>query len=155
MKQNENEVRLAISEVLESQRLAVLATECMGQPYSSLMAFAYTTDLTTMVVATGRATRKHMNLMAESRVSLLIDTRSNDESDFHAASAVTVIGKALEVPTDERKRYEELYLLRHPYLEKFIRSVTTALFSVSVDSYLLVNEFQNVMKLSLREDIFM
>lgn len=155
MKVNEQEVRLEISRVLESQRLAVLATECVGQPYTSLMAFAYTDDLATIIVATGRATRKHMNLMSEARVSLLIDTRSNSESDFDTAAAITVVGTASEVGTEERGEFEKLYIFRHPSLEKFVRSLSTALFIIRVDSYLLVSGFQNVRKLNLREGIFM
>ena len=98
MQRQEADVRRRIAQVLESQKLAVLATQRNGQPYSSLMAFAHTPDLARIVVATGRATRKHMNLLEEPRVSLLIDTRSNTEMDFHAAAAVTVIGATSMVP---------------------------------------------------------
>lgn len=142
-----------IKQVLDSQRLAVMATERDGHPYTSLMAFAHTADLTTIVVATGRATRKHMNLLGESRVSLLIDTRTNSESDFHAAAAVTVIGNASEIEDGEREKYSALYLSHHPYLEKFLQSPSTAMFIIRVRHYLIVNRFQHVMELHLTDEM--
>lgn len=153
MGQNDQEIRKEIITILDSQRLAVLATERDGQPYSSLMAFAHAPDLSVIVVATGRATRKHMNLMGESRVSLLIDTRTNSEADFHAAAAITVLGEATEADDEARSRYQSLYLTRHPYLEKFIQAPTTALFIIHVRHYLLVNRFQHVMELHLTDEM--
>jgi heme iron utilization protein len=105
-----------------------------------------------LVVATGRATRKHMNLMGESRVSLLIDTRSNREEDFHTAAAITILGNAAEASDTERSSFQQLYLARHPYLATFIEAPTTALFVIRVRHYLLVNRFQHVMELHLADD---
>ena len=149
-------VEKAIIEILSSQLLAVLATERHGQPYSSLMAFANTADLKTIVVATGSATRKHMNLLEEARVSLLVDNRSNSSSDFHAAAAITIIGRAEKVGQDERSQYAKLYLEKHPYLENFLKAPTTSLFKISARHYLIVNRFQNVMEYHLSDetDIF-
>ncbi len=156
MRENDTRLKHDIEEVLASQRLAVLATERKGQPYSSLMAFAHSPDLATIVVATGVATRKHINLMQESRVSLLIDTRSNSEADFHRAAAVTAIGKAELVDEDNHSFYGKLYLDKHPYLESFLEAPTTSLFKISILHYLLVNRFQNVMEYHLTDetDIF-
>ena len=65
----EEEIQKKIANLLGSQQLAVLSTQRDGQPYSSLMAFAFTPELANIVVATGKSTRKHQNLMQESRVS--------------------------------------------------------------------------------------
>lgn len=150
------EIEKAISEILSSQLLTVLSTERYGQPYSSLMAFANTTDLKTIVVATGSATRKYSNLLKEARVSLLVDNRSNSSSDFHSAAAITIIGRAVQVKQDERAQYAAMYLEKHPYLENFMQAPTTTLFKISVRHYLIVNRFQNVMEyhLSNETDIF-
>lgn len=152
MQQAEEDVRRRIAHVLESQKLAVLATQRNGQPYSSLMAFAHTPDLTRIVVATGKATRKHMNLLQQARVSLLIDTRSNTEMDFHAAAAVTVIGDAVPLPEADREDYGSLYLRHHPYLERFLQSPSTVMFLIKVRHYLIVSRFQNVMELHLSDE---
>ncbi len=156
MKKDDSGIRKDIEGVLLSQRLAVLATERDGQPYSSLMAFSQSNDLAAIVVATGVATRKHINLLQESRVSLLIDTRSNNVSDFHKACAVTAIGKAERLLDKEYDDYRELYLNKHPYLESFLDAPTTSLFKITVSHYLIVNRFQNVMEYHLTDetDIF-
>lgn len=149
-------VQTAIVKVLSSQRLAVLSTVRDGQPYASLMAFAHTPDLETVVIATGTASRKFVNLSHESRVSLLVDTRSNCEADFHAAEALTIVGTATRIPAGQQGFFRNLYLERHPYLEDFLASPATVLMQVQVRHYLLVNRFQNVMEYHLgdEKDIF-
>jgi nitroimidazol reductase NimA-like FMN-containing flavoprotein (pyridoxamine 5'-phosphate oxidase superfamily) len=152
MSETEKDIQKEISSLLSSQKLAVLSTQRDGQPYSSLMAFAFSSDLKDIVVATGRSTRKHQNLVQESRVSLLIDNRSNSENDFHGAAALTVLGKAEQINDTERLGYEELYLKRHPYLEKFLCSSSTAFFKVMVHHYLLVSHFQKVKEYRVRDE---
>jgi len=148
----EKEIQEQIASLLGSQQLAVLSTQREGQPYSSLMAFAFTPDLANIVVATGKSTRKHQNIIQESRVSLLIDNRSNSENDFHAAMAVTVIGKALLIEPSERSEYEKIYLQRHPYLEKFLSSPTTAFVKIAVSHYVLVSHFQDVIEYRFEDE---
>jgi hypothetical protein len=120
------------------------------------MAYAYTPDLKELVVATGKATRKHQNLLQENRVSLLVDNRSNREEDFHAAMALTILGTAGPVDAGERSAYQQLYLDRHPYLEQFLAAPSTALIKIMVNHYLLVSRFQNVMEYTVRDgyDLF-
>lgn len=148
----EKEICEKIAGLLGSQQLAVLSTQRDGQPYSSLMAYAFTPELTNIVVATGKSTRKHQNLMQESRVSLLIDNRSNTENDFHAAMAVTVIGKAQLVEQSERAEYEKIYLQRHPYLQTFLASPTTSFVKIAVSHYILVSRFQDVLEYRIGDE---
>ena len=142
-----SQLRKTLKDLFESQRLGVLATYGEGQPYSSLIAFAATNDLKYLVFATTRATRKYANLSAESRVAMLVDNRSNRDSDFHSAIAVTALGKAEEVKEGERDYFLTLYLAKHPYLEEFVNSPTCALLKVSVEKYHMASRFQNVMEL--------
>lgn len=151
MKSNDAKVIAEIKDVLFSQRLAVLSTQRSGQPYASLMAFAPASDLATIYVATGSATRKYVNLIQESRVSLLIDTRNNCEADFHAAAAVTVVGKASPVEPENSDPCRNLYLKRHPYLVQFTTLPTTVFFEIEVHHYILVNQFQNVIEYHLSD----
>lgn len=153
MVQSEQEIQETIKSLLNSQQLAALSTQRNGQPYASLMAFACTDDLKEIVVATGKATRKHQNILEDCRVSLLVDNRSNREDDFHSAMALTVLGKALPVEASERLLYQDLYLSRHPYLEDFLTAPSTAFIKIMVYHYLLVSRFQNVMEYSVRDEI--
>lgn len=148
---NEKEIREKIETVLGEQKLAVLSTQRNGQPYSSLMAYGYTDDLREIVVATGRATRKHQNIVEDSRVSLLIDNRSNNERDFHEAQALTILGVARNIEPDELEPYEKLYLARHPYLQKFITSPTTAMFKICIHHYLVASHFQDVTEYQIED----
>ncbi|RNC71447.1 MAG: pyridoxamine 5'-phosphate oxidase family protein [Desulfuromonadales bacterium] len=138
----------AIADLFARQTLAVLATDMGGHPYASLVAFAATADLRRVVFATIRTTRKFANLELNSRVSLLVDNRSNTPADFQEAAAVTVMGQAAEPEGAERERFAALYLSRHPYLEEFIASPTCALFVIEVERCVLVSRFQNVAEIT-------
>jgi hypothetical protein len=138
------EVWATIRALLESQRLAVLSTQDQIQPYSNLVAFAATPELKYLLFATTRATLKYANLVANSRVSILIDNRANEAADFAEAAAVTVLGQAEEMRGTELTQLLPLYLGRHPYLRDFVTSPTCALFRVSVERYILVTRFQDV-----------
>ncbi len=153
MDENERLMQERIKALLSEQPLAVLSTQRQGQPYSSLMAFAHSEDLQVIVVATGKSTRKHQNIIIDSRVSLLVDNRSNSEEDFHSATALTVLGVAKPIDTDERPVYEAIYLNRHPYLEKFLRSPATTFIKIAVKHYLLVSRFQNVMEYRISDEV--
>lgn len=143
--------RSLLLDLLTSQRLAVLATrEEDGHPYANLMAFTVTEDLGTILLVTGRATRKYANLCVEPRVALLIDSRSHAASDVHEAVAATVLGDAEEVSGAERDRLFQVYLARHPHLEDFASSPSIALFRVDVRSYYLVRRFQQVTEFHIR-----
>jgi nitroimidazol reductase NimA-like FMN-containing flavoprotein (pyridoxamine 5'-phosphate oxidase superfamily) len=143
----ETKLKRELITLFKKQRLAVLATQKNGQPYSSLVAFAVTEDLKQLIFATSRATRKYDNFSSDSRVALLIDTRSNKASDFHKAMAVTAVGAAIEVEQERRKELIHLYLAKHPHLKDFVQSPTCALVRVSVKTYYVVRTFQNVTEL--------
>jgi len=146
----ESELELLIREIFESQKLAVLATQNEGQPYANLIAFAASDDLKSLYFATARATRKYANIEADARVTVLIDNRSNQDSDFSQAAAVTATGTAQEVMASKRDEILTIYLAKHPMLEEFVRSPSCALLKVQVETYYLVRRFQNVMELHVK-----
>jgi len=143
---NQTAVKEAIRGLLSAQSLAVLATHSGGQPYASLVAFAATPDLTNLLFATTRATRKFANLSADSRAALLVDSRSNKEIDFETAAAVTAVGKVREAEKTEKEPLLNLYVAKHPHLAEFVRSPTCAFLRVEVKAYYLVRRFQEVME---------
>jgi nitroimidazol reductase NimA-like FMN-containing flavoprotein (pyridoxamine 5'-phosphate oxidase superfamily) len=141
--------RQLLRELLNGQKLAVLSTHRGGQPYASLVAFAFSADLGSLFFATPRATRKFHNLQRDARVALLITSGTNQEADFHEAMAVTVVGSAGEIRGPDKDAALDRYIARHPYLEDFARSPTCALVSVQAHTYVLVKNFQHVMELRL------
>ena len=148
MKANE-QFRKSVAELFRSQNLATLSTQHAGQPYASLVAFAASDDLDEIYFATPTTTRKYANLLADSRVAMLINSSMNQASDFHRAISVTAVGKAKDVTGKDKKRILDRYLAKHPHLEDFVRSPTCALVRVSVESYYMVKNFQNVTELHL------
>jgi len=136
-----------VRRLLASQPLAVLATQGGGQPYASLVAFVPSGDLATLAFATSRATRKYSNLNEEPRVALLMDNRSNRETDFREATAVTATGVAEEVLGADRAAVRTLYVGRHPHLAAFVEAPSSVLFRVRVETYVVVQEFQRVVTL--------
>ncbi len=148
MKANE-QFRKRVAELFRSQNLATLSTQHAGQPYASLVAFVASDDLRRIYFATPTTTRKYANLVADSRVAMLINSSVNRISDFHQAISVTAVGRAKDVTGKDKKRILSQYLAKHPHLEDFVHSPTCAMVQVSIDSYYMVKNFQNVTELHL------
>ena len=146
-----DDIRRHITELCSSQKLAVLCTQRDSQPYASLVAFVTSEDLRYLYFITPKTTRKFTNLEANPRVSVLVNSSQNQDSDFHRAMAVTIIGNAIEVFGRKREGPIKRYLEMHPYLEDFVQSPTCALVQVKVKSFFLVKNFQNVMELHIHE----
>lgn len=137
----------ALRRLLETQLLGVLGTHNEGEPYTSLVGFAATSDLKQLLFATGRSTRKHTNLERDARASMLIDSRTNTAADFTEAAAATAVGVVDEIDTDERPDLERLFLHKHPHLESFVRSPSCVLMRLRVSVYMVVTHFQHVVEL--------
>ncbi len=146
-----SQLRKFLKDLFSSQRLAVLATQSRGRPYGNLVAFMATDDLKHLLFATTRATRKFTNISRNPRIAMVVDNRSNQESDFHQAAAVTATGVVKEIEGPEKEPFQRLYLSKHPYLKEFVSSPTCALLKVEVETYTIVNRFQNVMELHIKK----
>ena len=150
MEKDPNKIKRDLKKLLQSQPLAVLATQNQGQPYASLIAFASSDDLKSFYFATTRSTRKYANLSGDSRVAVLVDNRSNKASDFRWAMAATATGKAKEVNARNREKALELYLAKHPHLKDFVHSPTCALCEIKVQTFFVVTRFQSVVEVHVR-----
>ena len=119
--------------LLDDQLLAVLGTHHQGAPYTSLVAFAATSDLRHILFVTGRSTRKWANLTADARASMLID-----------------LGSVQEVAAHEREGFTSVFLDRHPYLAEFTASPSCVMLRLEVRTYILVTRFQHVVELHIQ-----
>lgn len=144
------QLRKLLKDLFSSQSLAVLATQDDGQSYGSLVAFAATRDLRHLLFATTRTTRKYANLLRNPKVAMVIDNRTNQPTDFHTAIAVTATGAVEEVHDTERICLLRRYLSKHPSLKGFVTSPTCALLRMNIDTYVVVNQFQNVKELHIK-----
>ena len=150
---NTDQIQQHIKNLLSNQKLAILATSDDGQPYTSLVAFVASDDIKHIFFVTPTSTRKFANLKKDCRVSVLVNSSTNQASDFHEAISVTIIGGAEVITTSKREIYLKNYLAKHPYLEDFAKSPTCALVRVTAKSFFLVKNFQRVMELHLTDEI--
>jgi nitroimidazol reductase NimA-like FMN-containing flavoprotein (pyridoxamine 5'-phosphate oxidase superfamily) len=137
--------RQMIETLLTHQGLGVLATKDRGgHPYASLIAFAPSPDNAEIYFITPMDTRKFANMTNDQRVALLVNNCVNTPDDFTDALAVTVLGKAQKMLEAQQEAALPIYLEKHPYLQHFARSASSAMFSIKITGFTLVQQFQNV-----------
>jgi heme iron utilization protein len=133
-----------VKQLLSTQNLGVLATSGEEYPYTSLVGFAATRDLGGLMFATLKQTRKYANLKKHPRITMLINSGTNDAGDFKDASSVTVLGRAGDTEGEERESLQSLYLFKFPFLEDFIKDPACALVKMEIEKFILVTSFQEV-----------
>jgi len=146
----ERDVKQRLAALLTAEKFGVLSTCGERQPYASLVAFASMEDLAHIVFVTPRPTRKYANLVANAKVALLIDNRSNRVSDLRRAMGATAVGTVSEVRKARNSRLIRIYLDKHPQLADFVWSSTSAVLDLRVESYVVVERFQEVTRLQLK-----
>jgi general stress protein 26 len=147
------ELRSSIQDLLSAERLAVLATEGDGQPYTSLVTMAATEDLRRVLFPTLRRSTKFAHLTHNPRVSVLLDNRCHRAPGSPQAMALTIIGIASEVASEDAVRLRRLYLNRHPHLSRFLDDPECALVQVEVQRYRLVRQLQDISELHIDSEV--
>lgn len=133
-----------LREMNDLERFAVLATQEEGRPYASLVAYALSPDLRTVIFATPKNTRKYKNIVKVDHVALLIDNRPRG-LPIAKGEAVTLTGRAKFLRKGrERDEMVRAYLDKHPDLKDFVESPTTALVALRIDQAVHVCDFQTV-----------
>jgi heme iron utilization protein len=136
--------REEIVSMLRSNDFGVLATYGGEFPYTSLISINLSTDNRTLHFPTLRQTQKYANILHETRISILLDTRERAASDPGNAYALTVMGTACEIDATKLSDARREFLLRHPNLEDFLSQPQTALIAVTPIKIILVRRFQEV-----------
>jgi len=134
-----SQVTQLLSDLFSSQKLAVISTQGDGQPYSNLVAFAETGDLKQLLFVTNRNTRKYYNIKGDRRAAMMIDSRTNQMSDFQNAIAVTAIGIAMEMLENDRDAASKVFLRKHPHLVDFLNGPDSALISLKIRDYVIAS----------------
>ena len=139
--------RTMLRELLLSRFVGVLTTTDAAVPRPCLVGYVATPDLTTLVFVTPRQTRKFANIERNPAVAFLVDNRQNTVADVREAVAATAFGEARELLGAEREDHLPPFVQRHPSLDEFARSPTSAMIGISVRSFELVWQFQNVLEI--------
>ena len=134
-----------LRELDRTEDFAVLATADKGIPYASLVSFALTPDLKQVIFATPRGTRKYKNIISSRNAALLIDSRSRKKRGLMETEAATIIGNGS--PVKKGRTWDGLaamFIKKHPDLQGFIYSPSTALIVIDIVQCIHVSRFQTV-----------
>jgi hypothetical protein len=146
LKEAEEALKVTLTSLVESQKLAVLATSMAGHPYTTLVAYQLSDDLRRMFFVTAKDTRKSRNIKADARVSLLIDSRHGGPNVYFEAVAATALGCGIALVGDERHKELHNFLQRHPDLREFTASANCEIIQVNIERWTVVQRFQGVLE---------
>jgi nitroimidazol reductase NimA-like FMN-containing flavoprotein (pyridoxamine 5'-phosphate oxidase superfamily) len=101
-----------MKKLAKEKDICVLATVSGDKPHCSLMAYTTDEDCSEIYMATHKSTQKFRNLMENSSVSLLIDTREEHKgSKRHEAKAMTVSGVFERLEDNQKNAWARARLL--------------------------------------------
>lgn len=149
--EKERETKALIKELLNKQLFCVLSTKLRegNYPYSSLIGYQVSEDLKQFFFITSRNTTKFTNLLSEPNACIFVDNRSNHEEDVLNAKTVTILGIVEEIEKEPNKEIIEKFKLKYPQIKEFIDQPSTALLRFNVKQYIVVYEFQKVLRLEI------
>lgn len=134
-----------IRRLIAGQRYCILCTAGEGQPYGSLICFAWDEQRRQIAFSTPRTTRKHALLSRNASVALMFDNRSTG-GKLMDLEAVTATGTASEVPeaSADHAGWRARLIERYPDLRAFFSSPSCAVYVVDVVRFFHVARFQEV-----------
>ena len=115
----------------------VLATTDGETPHCSLMAYIPDDSGERLYLVTSSASRKYQNIRCHPRVSLLIDTRGEQQRKLTQAVTVTGTCDILQ-DSAEISRVKAAFVRQHPQLNNVICKGDAAVMCVQIDSFLLL-----------------
>ena len=115
----------------------VLATTDGETPHCSLMAYVTGNTGERLFLVTSSNSRKYQNIRRHPRVSLLIDTRGEQQRELTQALTLTGTCSILQ-DTAEIAQVKASFARQHPQLDDFIHKDKMAVMSVQVDFFLLL-----------------
>jgi nitroimidazol reductase NimA-like FMN-containing flavoprotein (pyridoxamine 5'-phosphate oxidase superfamily) len=137
-------IKTYIEDIFKTSRFAVLATEADGQPHASLVAVTPIEGFRKLIFATYRNTRKHNNLVHNSKVALLVESMDINSSGLSKSFVLTAFGRAEEIENLEKPMILNAHLERHPELLAFLQSEECVLVGIKVDTYQFVRGIDDV-----------
>jgi len=144
-------IREYVAEALQSNRLAVLATEGEGQPHASLIAITPFKGFRQLIFATYRNTRKFRNLTKNAKVAVLIEGKNEEKPGIQNGFVITAYGVVEEINISANDTVLQAHLYKYPELLNFTKESDCALMLVKVESYQVVQGIDNVAWLSVND----
>jgi nitroimidazol reductase NimA-like FMN-containing flavoprotein (pyridoxamine 5'-phosphate oxidase superfamily) len=118
----------------------VLATVSGVEPHCSLMSYATDDDCREIYMITHKQTKKYRNLLHNGKVSLLIDTREEDQAVGREVTKALTINGVFQKIEDQQEKKEAVdrLLEKHPHLRKFADTPDAEVFAVRIKSFQLL-----------------
>ena len=134
-----------MKQIVKDDKFCVLATSSDNKPYCSLMAYAPSNDCSRIYMVTRKDSVKFGNLLKNSSVSLLIDTRKNSRDGINnKTKALTVTARFCEIRDEsEHEKAKNMLLEKHPDLNIFLDDPEACIFAVDISSFLLLTGFSD------------
>jgi nitroimidazol reductase NimA-like FMN-containing flavoprotein (pyridoxamine 5'-phosphate oxidase superfamily) len=129
-----------IRDLVKGNDICVLATVSGSMPHCSLMSYVTDDECREVYMVSHKQTKKFQNLTQNPAVSLLIDSREEDARSAPSnTKALTVNGIFQKIKEGKKKEFVRARLLeKHPHLEEIAHHPDAEIFSVKVESFLLL-----------------
>jgi len=122
-----------VRSLLSSQVQLVLATVKRDHtPHTALMAYASSSDLRSVYLATPLGARKAQNMLERPTVSLLWDNRTGNLADHKDGLLVTAGGRARILQDADRGRVQAQFVVKNPNMAAFLEEDNVGLFEVTL-----------------------
>lgn len=137
--------------LIRQKDTCVLATVFENAPHCSLMSYVTDADCREIYMVTHRETKKYRNLLNNSCVSLLIDTRTDASKNPRDVISALTIGGTFQKIDDEMKkeRARAALLARHPALREFLTDPDAEIIAVRCRSFQLLEGIRDSYFISL------
>jgi nitroimidazol reductase NimA-like FMN-containing flavoprotein (pyridoxamine 5'-phosphate oxidase superfamily) len=131
--------------IVKGNDLCVLATVSEGRPHCSLMSYFSDEEGQEVYLVSHKETKKYSNLIENSTVSLLIDTREEEKGQRRIdIKALTVSGE-FQIINDVGKKdlVRARFLKGHSHLTDFVNDPGAEIFSIRIRSFQLLEGVKN------------
>jgi len=130
-----------IETILCENTLCVLCTETAGNPYCSLMTYLLMDDdISVLYLVATRDSRKYQNLLANPRVSVLVDTRQTQgAATTEKIVSVTFSGLFKALTDCEAQRIKLKLATEHLELAEILKNPNSVVFGIQLKSFLLLD----------------
>ena len=125
--------------MIRENSFCVLSTCMDNRPNSSLMQYVCSESGTEICMLTMKGSKKHINILDNPHVSLLVDTRCKSAAEADGIDALTLYGDAGIVEDEaEAKLLKDRLVAVNPGLAVIAKSEESCVIKVEVDSFLML-----------------
>jgi nitroimidazol reductase NimA-like FMN-containing flavoprotein (pyridoxamine 5'-phosphate oxidase superfamily) len=133
-----------VAALLNQQVQCVLATLNDKEQALHLMAYAISTELDEIYLASLESTQKVTNMRANPNVTCLWDNRTGNNADHTAGLAMSGFGRARELTGEYARLARSLLLQRNATLQELLSDPTVVIFSLRINRYQWVEGYTRV-----------